>query len=136
MKFTNRTCNNCKLPHYRCKKTIKCKQIKSTKKTIDPIDRLIASINQREKTKKEAVPSRLEIFFKKYDSLYDFYKRQFPYEDPLTKVCERIDTIKHTIKEEEVCLNLNKLHKELKGLTLYAKILSKGLDYLGKLPKK
>jgi hypothetical protein len=101
-------------------------QIRSTKNTIDPIDRLINSINQREKTNTTATTTKFDFFFKKYTSLYDFYKRKFPYEDPLTKVCEEIDTIKNRIKEEEAC----SLNNELKVLTRYAKILSKGLDLL------
>ena len=61
MEFTNRTCMACKLPHYRCKKTMACRKISGQKNAIDPIDRLIASINEREERKKKE--TILKTFF-------------------------------------------------------------------------
>ena len=99
---------------------------------IDPIDRLMDSINRREEINSNFIEKteKVDMFFNKYISIYNYYQRKYPYQDPLTKVLQEIDRMNNLIKiaEKENKDNLLKLNNKLKTLKLYSVILAKGLD--------
>ena len=101
------------------------------KEYIDPIDRMIDSINKREELKSTMVEKteKTDLFFKKYCSIYNYYSKKYPFKDPLTKVLEEIDIIENqiTISDNE---NVKGLNIKLKTLNQYAKLLAAGLDKL------
>ena len=104
--------------------------------SIDPIDRMIDSINKREELKSTMVEKteKTDLFFKKYCSIYNYYNKKYPFEDPLTKVLEEIDIIENlitvSVKENEENEKVKRLNINLKTLNLYAKLLAAGLDKL------
>lgn len=99
---------------------------------IDPIDRLMDSINKREEVNNTIIKKteKVDMFFNKYESIYNYYQRKYPFQDPLTKVLDEIDRTNNLIKMEEENNkdNLIKLNNKLKALQLYSTILAKGLD--------
>jgi hypothetical protein len=99
---------------------------------IDPIDRLMDSINRREEINSNFIEKteKVDMFFNKYISIYNYYQRKYPYQDPLTKVLDEIDRTNNLIKiaEKENKDNLLGLNNKLKTLKLYSVILAKGLD--------
>lgn len=100
---------------------------------IDPIDRLMDSINKREEVNNTIVKKteNSDLFFKKYTSLYNHYQKKYPFQDPLTKVFDEIDRTNNLIKiaeRENINDNLNRLNNNLKTLDIYSKILIKGID--------
>ena len=99
---------------------------------IDPIDRLMDSINRREEINSNFIEKteKVDMFFNKYISIYNYYQRKYPYQDPITKVLQEIDRMNNLIKiaEKENKDNLLGLNNKLKTLKLYSVILAKGLD--------
>ena len=100
---------------------------------IDPIDRLIDSINKREELNSTFIEKteKVDMFFKKYESLYKHYQKKYPYQDPLTKVLDEVDRTNNLIKIAEKENNkdkINRLNNNLKTLNTYSVILTKGLD--------
>ena len=71
--------------------------------------------------KKETISKR-DLFFKKYDRVYNFYQQKFPYEDPLTKIYEEIDRINNKDEKEDGD------EAKLKTFFFHANVLIKGLD--------
>ena len=105
------------------------------KESIDPIDRMIDSINKREELKSTMVErtEKTDLFFKKYCSIYNYYSKKYPNKDPLTKVLEEINIFENliTISFKENKIEIVKgLKIKLKTLNLYAKLLAAGLDKL------
>jgi len=103
--------------------------------SIDPIDRMIDSINKREELKSTMVErtEKTDLFFKKYYSIYNYYSKKYPNEDPLTKVFEEIDILENqmtvSLKENEI-ESVKGIKIKLKTLNLYVKLLAAGLDKL------
>ena len=111
------------------------KQNSINKESIDPIDRMIDSINKREELKSTMVErtEKTDLFFKKYCSIYNYYSKKYPNKDPLTKVLEEINIFENliTISFKENKIDIVKgLKIKLKTLNLYAKLLAAGLDKL------
>ena len=103
--------------------------------SIDPIDRMIDSINKREELKSTMVErtEKTDLFFKKYCSIYNYYSKKYPNKDPLTKVFEEIDIIESLISiaaKKNKIENIKGFNNKLKTLNLYAKLLAAGLDKL------
>ncbi len=101
--------------------------------SIDPIDRMIESINKREELKSTMVEKteKTDIFFKKYCSIYNYYSKKYKHEDPLIKVFEEIDILKNlitiSVKENKI-ESVKGFYIKLKTLNEYAKLLAAGLD--------
>tara|TARA_B100000674_G_C37261414_1_gene654648 strand:+ start:116 stop:526 length:411 start_codon:yes stop_codon:yes gene_type:complete len=105
------------------------------KESIDPIDRMIESINKREELKSTMVEKteKTDLFFKKYCSIYNYYNKKYPFQDPLTKVLEEINILENlitiSVKENKI-ESVKGFNTKLKTLNQYAKLLAAGLDKL------